>query len=183
MPKLKIYSDDKVESLVDFTDIKTALAAINIDIQQWNCKHATLAKASQEDILEAYQVEVKQIMDQYRFKGVDVINMNAANHNPEKISEMRNKFLDEHIHTDDEVRYFVDGEGLFCVHADSKVYAILCSKGDFISVPANTKHWFDMGSAPNFKCIRFFGEATGWIADYTGDSIAKQYPTIEEFVC
>jgi cupin superfamily acireductone dioxygenase involved in methionine salvage len=28
------------------------------------------------------------------------------------------------------------------------VYAVLCKAGDLLSVPANTTHWFDMGTRP-----------------------------------
>ena len=49
----------------------------------------------------------------------------------------RAKFLEEHTHDDDEVRFFVEGQGLFCLHIDDKVYQVLCTRNDLISVPAN----------------------------------------------
>lgn len=32
--------------------------------------------------------------------------------------------------TQDEARLFIDGQGLFCIHENSKVYAMLCTKED-----------------------------------------------------
>ena len=64
--------------------------------------------------------------------------------------------------TDFELRFFVDGRGLFYLHLGDKVYCVLCEQGDLISVPANTTHWFDMGANPRFKCIRFFTTPDGW---------------------
>jgi 1,2-dihydroxy-3-keto-5-methylthiopentene dioxygenase len=87
--------------------------------------------------------------------------------------------LSEHIHTEDEVRFFVDGCGLFYLHIGDKVYSVLCEKGDFLSVPANTKHWFDLGGEPNLAAIRFFNNEAGWVAQYTGSEIAKQFPKLD----
>ena len=101
--------------------------------------------------------------------------------NPKK-AEFRQKFLAEHIHKDFEIRFFVDGRGLFYLHIQDQVFLILCEKGDLISVPANTTHWFDMGENPNFKCIRFFTTENGWEADFTGSEIAKQFPDFDTYL-
>jgi len=46
-------------------------------------------------------------------------------------------------------------------------------------VPAGTKHWFDMGSAPQFTAIRFFDNPAGWVAEFTGDPIADRFPLLD----
>ena len=92
---------------------------------------------------------------------------------------MRAKFLEEHTHKEGEVRFFVDGSGLFSLHVGGKVYEVLCRKGDLISVPDNTTHWFDMGPAPEFVAIRFFTNPDGWIGDFTGSDIAQRFPRYE----
>jgi 1,2-dihydroxy-3-keto-5-methylthiopentene dioxygenase len=89
---------------------------------------------------------------------------------------MRKKFLDEHFHKEDEVRFFVAGSGLFTLHVDDKVYEILCEAGDLVGVPDGTKHWFDMGPEPSFVAIRFFTEPDGWVGHFTGTDIAQRFP-------
>jgi len=183
MAFLRVYSDKNTqhsESFNQLADIQKQLQTINIKIEVWQPKQKLSLEASPEEILEAFADDVKNIMANHGFKSVDVINMHSAME-PATIEKFRNKFLDEHIHSDDEVRYFIEGQGLFCVHAANKVYMILCEQGDFISVPAGTKHWFDMGAKPDFKCIRFFGDEVGWVAQYTQDAIARSYPLIEEY--
>ncbi len=96
--------------------------------------------------------------------------------------KLRNMFLSEHTHSDFEVRYFVYGSGTFYLHIDDRVHVILCEGGDFISVPANTTHWFDMGTRPNFKAIRFFSIPDGWVATFTGSDISKRFPTHDQVV-
>ena len=67
---------------------------------------------------------------------------------------------------------------MFVLHADDRVYAVLCEKDDLISVPAGVRHWFDMGSAPAFTCIRLFNDPAGWVAEFTGDAIAGKFPVL-----
>ncbi len=87
------------------------------------------------------------------YQSWDVISLRADN--PQK-EALRAKFLNEHTHGEDEVRFFVEGAGLFCLHIGDEVFQVLCEKNDLISVPAHTPHWFDMGSEPNFTAIRIF---------------------------
>lgn len=187
MPQLKIYSENDASHSLDYSDfesIKKELAKVGIDIQQWTSNKACLnKKASADEVLAAFADEVSRIKKDYSFAGVDVVSMNQSlkkTMSTEKFTAMREKFLAEHTHSDDEVRFFVEGSGLFCVHANDRVYAITCFAGDFIAVPADTKHWFDMGSEPDFRCIRFFEDESGWLADYSGDDIAEKFPNFDQ---
>lgn len=180
MAILKIFSENNPSEFEFYDDLaimQEKLSSINIELAKWACKEI---KSSPEKLLEDYQFDIQKIMQEYQFKNVDVISMDA-NMDANFIKEIREKFLQEHIHTDDEVRFFVQGSGLFCIHAKQKIYAILCTRGDFIAVPAMTKHWFDTGLKPNFQCIRFFSDEAGWLAKYTKDPIAMRFPGLENF--
>ena len=144
--------------------------------EQWQAKHPLTPGAKPEQVMAAYEKQITQLKQEEGYQTVDVISLNA-NH-PDK-GALRKKFLSEHRHTEDEVRFFVEGEGLFSLHIKDKVYEVLCQKGDLISVPANTTHWFDMGPNPNFIAIRFFNNPDGWVANYTGSEIADQFSRLE----
>ena len=116
-------------------------------------------------------------MSERGYVTVDVISLNSDH--PQK-AELRAKFLDEHRHAEDEVRFFVAGRGLFTLHIDDYVYAVLCEKNDLISVPAGTPHWFDMGEHPHFVAIRLFNNPEGWVANFTGEDIASRFPRLED---
>ena len=90
------------------------------------------------------------------------------------------KFLSEHAHDDDEDRYFAKGAGVFYLHANEKVHAVYCEAGDLISVPANTTHWFDMGTAPHYVSVRFFHDDDGWVGHFTGSPIAESFATFDQ---
>jgi len=92
---------------------------------------------------------------------------------------MRQKFLSEHAHTEDEVRFFVEGSGAFYLHLAGNVYQAICVRGDLISVPAGTPHWFDMGPDPEFTAIRWFNNQEGWVPNYSGTDIATRFPAYE----
>ena len=83
--------------------------------------------------------------------------------NTPQAAQLRDKYLVEHTHTEDEVRFFVEGSGTFYIHLDDIIYCLVCEKGDLVSVPANVPHWYDMGEKPNFTAIRLFNHPDGWV--------------------
>jgi 1,2-dihydroxy-3-keto-5-methylthiopentene dioxygenase len=163
----------------DFDTISELLAEEGVQFERWQATENLVDDAGQEAVLKAYQSSIDKLNETYGFKSVDVVALRPDN--PQK-AEFRQKFLSEHTHADFEVRFFVDGSGLFYLHLGDKVYLMLCEKGDLISVPANTTHWFDMGKDPNFKCIRLFTTDDGWVGDFTGSDIATQFPDMDAFV-
>lgn len=156
--------------------IAVELHAIGVRFERWQAGQPLVADADEEAVLAAYRPQIDALMAEYGFQAVDVVSLTPAH--PDK-DALRAKFLDEHTHADFEVRFFVQGQGMFYLHADGKVYTVLCEAGDLISVPAGTAHWFDMGAEPDFRCIRLFTTPEGWVAQFTGSDIAGRYPRLE----
>jgi 1,2-dihydroxy-3-keto-5-methylthiopentene dioxygenase len=179
MSRLTVYaSDNAITPLLDTSgneQISTELAKAGIHFEQWQAGAAVTAKSSNEAILQAYAADIQRLKQERGYITVDVISL-SANH-PDKTA-LRQKFLAEHTHSEDEVRFFVRGQGLFCLHIAGKVYQVLCQQNDLISVPAGTTHWFDMGSEPEFTAIRLFNNADGWVANFTGNAIARNFPLL-----
>ena len=150
-----------------------------MQFERWTAHCEFAADADQDTVLAAYSDSIGRLKQQYGFQSVDVVSLNPDH--PEKIA-LRQKFLAEHTHADFEVRFFIEGRGLFYLHVADKVYAVLCRQGDLISVPTNTPHWFDMGEHPQFKCIRLFSALDGWVAEFTGSDIATYFPTLDQYV-
>ncbi|HHW4681125.1 MAG TPA: 1,2-dihydroxy-3-keto-5-methylthiopentene dioxygenase, partial [Xylella taiwanensis] len=146
---------------------------IGITFERWQATQPIEPGATSEQVMAAYRGDIDRLIAKHGFKTVDVVSI--ASDNPKR-EEMRAKFLDEHFHKEDEVRFFVAGSGLFTLHTGGKVYEIECVKNDLIAIPDGTLHWFDMGAAPYFVAIRFFTEPDGWIGHFTGSNIAQQFP-------
>lgn len=162
----------------DSAEIAVLLNEKGVRFEHWPTRE--LAKGvSQDDILSVYEDEISRLKSECGFTTADVVSLTPAHPDREVF---RQKFLNEHRHVEDEVRFFVGGQGLFYLHLESKVYVVLCQQNDLISVPDGTPHWFDMGSAPEFTCIRLFSNPEGWVAEFTGDSIASRFPRYEALV-
>ena len=182
MSTLAIYNDDASgtpEVINNREDIANQLHDIGVQFEQWQTGEQLSDDADQEEVLAAYKNSIDKLNDQYGFQSIDVVSLNPDH--PDKVT-FREKFLAEHTHDDFEVRFFVDGSGLFYLHVNDKVYMVFCERGDLISVPANTTHWFDMGENPFFKCIRLFTTSEGWLGNFTGSEIARSFPSYDEFV-
>ena len=167
---------DQNISTPDTNEIKSFLNERGVFYDQWEASVDFAADADQETVLDAYANSLKPYMESNGYKTADVINIHPETPNYEAI---RNKFLSEHTHTEDEVRFFVEGQGYFWFNLDNgkdPIFNVLCEAGDLISVPANTRHWFDAGKEkPNVKAIRIFIDQSGWVPHYTESGVDKKY--------
>jgi 1,2-dihydroxy-3-keto-5-methylthiopentene dioxygenase len=156
--------------------------------EQWGARQLPVGAGSDE-VLTAFAPEVERI----RAMGYDTVDVARLAGDPgdaaflEQAAGARAKFLAEHRHADDEVRFFVEGAGAFYLRLErpdgtTAVHIVQCEAGDFLSVPRGTRHWFDMGTRPRFTAIRFFQDPEGWVGDFTGDPIASTFPTFDELV-
>lgn len=182
MSALTIYAETgaTVAPVVrDFAVIAEQLQALGVVFQRWQAVCEFPATADAQTVQDAYRPEIDALCREYGFQAVDVISV-APDH-PNK-TELRQKFLAEHVHADFEVRFFVAGCGLFYLHVSDRIYAVLCEQGDLISVPAGTRHWFDMGENPDFKCIRLFTTPEGWVAEFTGSAIGESFPLLDQYL-
>jgi len=180
MTRLRLYdAADGATPILDSEDgarIAEALTPIGVRFERWPLRD--IAPGTPADaILAAYAPEINMLKAAQGYQSVDIVSI-APDH-PDRAA-LRGKFLSEHRHSEDEIRFFVAGEGLFTLHTDDdRVYAVLCTAGDLMSVPAGMRHWFDMGPAPSFTAIRLFENPDGWVANFTGDAIADRFPRHE----
>ena len=180
MSRLRIFDEEHPDQPLlatrDHAGIARELAAIGVRFEQWQATQPIEPGATSDEVMKAYRHDIDRLVAQRGFKSVDVVSISPTH--PER-EQMRAKFLDEHFHKEDEVRFFVAGSGLFTLHVDARVYEVRCEAGDLISVPDSTRHWFDMGPEPYFVAIRFFTEPDGWVGHFTGTEIAKKFPRYE----
>lgn len=177
MSSLTIYKDADPDTVLAHTQEPDAIAehlrTIGVGFERWS-PNAPLARAADDQaVLTAYAGDIERISTAEGYTSVDVIRIFPDD---PKRADLRAKFLAEHTHADDEARFFVEGSGMFYIHADAKVFMILCEAGDFIRVPQNTTHWFDMGEAPHLTAIRWFTRPDGWVAQFTGSDLSTRFP-------
>jgi len=152
------------------------LNKIGIDYDVWEPSHPLNSDASQPEILDAYSAEIEKLKAAGGYVTADVINVNPQTPN---LDTMLAKFSREHWHDEDEVRFIVQGRGLFHVHPkDSPVVGIEVEPGDLIRVPRGTLHWFDLCSDRQIRCIRLFQDPSGWTPQYTDSGVDARFEPV-----
>jgi 1,2-dihydroxy-3-keto-5-methylthiopentene dioxygenase len=179
MSRLRIFDEAQPAHVLLETDEHARVAAeldkVGVRFERWEAAADIAPGADPETVIAAYRRDIDRLMQSEGYQAVDVISLNADH--PDKAA-LRQKFLNEHTHSEDEVRFFVAGRGLFTLHIDDRVYEVLCVQGDLIGVPDGTRHWFDMSEQPHFVAIRLFTNKEGWVANFTGSDIAAQFPRL-----
>lgn len=170
MAELRVRDTDIV--LTNPEQIRAFVKEYGLDYERWDIAklhEAAAAKVEaateQERILTIFSDELNTLKARGGYQSADVIALTPQTPNLETILA---KFDKEHLHTEDEVRFVVDGRGVFTIHApDDRVFDVEVHPGDLLVVPTDTKHWFTLCEDRTIKCIRVFTSMDGWVAHYT----------------
>ena len=116
------------------------------------------------DPLFKYKNQIEKLKKKFGYMTADCCSLNTSNPN---LNKMLEPFKKEHHHTDDEVRFTVEGEGIFGVNPlTDPSFEVYVERGDLLVVPAMTRHWFELTEKKNICCIRIFKENPKWEAVY-----------------
>lgn len=173
MAILTIPSEDR--KITDHEEVRSYLAGIGIEYERWEAAREVASDAPAEDILEAYAPEIERLKAQGGYVTADVIDVKPETPN---LEAMLDKFRSEHWHDEDEVRFIVEGRGVFHVHPKDEsgtVVAIEVGEGDLIRVPRGTWHWFDLCNDRRIRAIRLFQDPSGWSPHYTESGVDKDF--------
>ena len=159
--------------ITDPAEIKEFLNAHGLRYEVWPLEDRVDPAAPAEAILAAYAPELDQLKQEGGFVTADVIDIYPDTPN---LYAMLEKFNKEHTHTEDEVRYILQGHGVFHINpGDRPVFAIEVWGGDLISVPLGTRHWFDLCGDRRIRVIRLFQDTSGWTPHYLPDGLHPGY--------
>lgn len=178
-------ADDPSTTLRHSTDpaeISSTLERLGCRFERREVQPAVGPDADSDTVLSAYRDTVDEIMAAEGFVAVDAITMHPSD-DPDWLANakaMRGMFIDEHTHSDHEVRFMVRGSTAFYLHIQDEVHAIHATAGDLIGVPRGTTHWVDSGPVPDFTVIRFFRDHKGWSGTPTGSDISHRFPDFDD---
>ena len=167
---------DQNRTLTESAAVREYLGSIGIDYERWEGSRPVGADAPPEKILAAYSPEIERLKAQGGYVTADVIDVHPQTTG---LEAMLNKFNSEHWHDEDEVRFIVEGRGLFHIHPrQGPVVAIEVEAGDLIRVPRGTWHWFDLCPDRRIRAIRLFQDSAGWTPHYTQSGVDHNYQPV-----
>ena len=115
----------------------------------------------------AYKGPLEKLMGERGYVTMDQVKMWPEMPNFDALCQ---KFVGEHLHTDDEVRFVLGGAGVFEIRSqDDRWMKVTVEPSDFILVPANRFHRFYLTEAKNIHCVRLFKDQSGWTPLYRKD--------------
>jgi len=171
MARVHIPKEDR--EITDAQEITDFLSPFGIRYENWDVEGRVDKDSTNEEILEAYAPEIERLKKEHGFVTADIINVNPETPG---LDEMLAKFDKEHLHTEDEVRFTVEGSGVFHINPQSSpVFSITVESGDLISVPNGTHHWFNLCSNKRIRCIRLFEDISGWSPHYMEQPVHEEY--------
>lgn len=174
MATITVAEDNR--KIEDPTEIKAFLEPFGIWHECWEVAGRIDADATNEQILDAYAPEIERLKQQGGYVTADVINVTAETPG---LDAMLAKFDKEHTHSEDEVRFTVEGRGVFWIHPPGgSVFSIEVESGDLINVPAGTKHWFHLCDDRTIRCIRLFEDPSGWTPEYMADPVHEAHSPV-----
>jgi 1,2-dihydroxy-3-keto-5-methylthiopentene dioxygenase len=111
-----------------------------------------------------YQAPIDQLKAERGYIEQDEVQLSPSTPNLDAICA---KFVDEHFHDDDEVRFVLEGEGIFDIRSkDDQWMRVVVERGDLIVVPANRHHRFLLTESKHIHCVRLFKDTSGWTPHY-----------------
>jgi 1,2-dihydroxy-3-keto-5-methylthiopentene dioxygenase len=152
-------------------EVERALKAANVIYEVWGTERLpkdlssrNLSDAEKQQVLKAFDAEIQRLYQTRGYKTADVVTLYPDTPN---IDAMLAKFDKKHLHTDDEVRFVVQGRGVFTLFPENgePIDAEL-HPGDFITVPKNYRHYFTLCADKRITAIRIFTDPAGWVANY-----------------
>ena len=174
MALVRIPAEDR--TITDEAELLAFLASQSIDYERTEPSVPLPAGAPAADVLAAYKPKIDELNARGGYVTADVVDVFPTTPG---LDAMLTRFKSEHWHDEDEVRFIVEGRGLFHIHPpNAAVFAIEVEAGDLIRVPKGTHHWFDLCGDRRIRAIRLFQDPSGWTPHYTETGVDKDFQPV-----
>ncbi|MGC4375339.1 cupin domain-containing protein [Fictibacillus sp. Mic-4] len=130
-----------------------------------------LTEEDKEEILQVFRQEIADISERRGYLTADVISLSP---NTPNLEDLLKNFIQEHHHSDDEVRFIVSGHGIFAIEGtDGRFFDVELEPGDLISVPENYRHYFTLMDDRKVVAVRIFKTKEGWVPIYEKEEVKQ----------
>lgn len=167
----EIVFENPTKNIKEPEKVREFLSKRGVDYRHWLTKpnieflldKSHLNDSEKEELLLGLQNRFEELSKEYGYKSRDLIVLHP---DLPGLDDLLAKFDKMHYHSDDEVRYIVDGSGIFGFNLDGEKFEVHVFRNDFISVPAKTHHWFKLDDKKKIKAVRYFKDTSGWTPVY-----------------
>lgn len=98
-----------------------------------------------------------------KVRGYDYDDTVIVDPNLDGYEEKIKKFYEEHIHSDEEIRYVLDGSGYFDIRdKEDRWIRMWTRKGDLVALPEGIYHRFTVDENDYIKALRLFSGVPIW---------------------
>jgi 1,2-dihydroxy-3-keto-5-methylthiopentene dioxygenase len=170
------------QKLTDIAAICEQLEALGIQLQRWSIgedasvsfllSQPSLTEEEKEYVLRSLDYYFEELCAESGYHSRDLIVLHPDTPNLDGLLE---KFSPPHTHAEDEVRYIVEGEGIFgFIAPDGRQMELTVQAEEYINVPAHTPHWFYLTPQRRIKAVRYFSGTEGWVPEYIDATVRMQ---------
>ncbi len=168
--------------LTDLETIRAQLKVLSIQLQRWPVgenasvslllNQPGLTEEEKEAVLQSLDHYFEKLQTESGYHSRDLIVLHPDIPNLDGLLE---KFKPPHTHAEDEVRYIIEGEGIFgFIAPDGQQMELTIRAEEYINVPANTPHWFYLTPQRRIKAVRYFSGTEGWVPEYIDAAVRMQ---------
>ena len=112
----------------------------------------------------SYRTPIDRVKSDRGYVAEDIVELRPETPNLDAICA---KFIDEHFHDEDEVRFVLEGAGIFDIRSnDDEWMRVEVTRGDLIIVPKDRHHRFMLTDSKTIRCVRLFKDTSGWTPHY-----------------
>ena len=177
-----LFHTDKTQ-LTSLPEISKVLTPIGVRLESWPVPETRplehllakprLTSSEQEEVLNSFLPRFDHLKKTLGYQTQDLVVLDP---DLPGLSTLEEKFRSCHTHDDDEIRYIVEGEGIFgFVLSDGDQVELLVESGDYINVPRGAEHWFRLTPTRRIKAIRYLTSREGWVNLYTGRPLSSAF--------
>ncbi|MEO4046543.1 acireductone dioxygenase [Pseudomonas sp. CAU 1711] len=175
MSSLTVYHQSSPQvpdkMLTHAQDIAATLAEVGAGFERWPVDASIQPGQDRSEVLDALRPQLDELMSGRGYSSVELLSQSRARYRDEPSTEgpeeMRSTAAQGYL--------LLAGRGLLNLHIGERVFAVLCEKGDLLSIPAGTRYWFDSGEFPHLLALQMATRA----AEPTGDEIAGRFPRLD----
>ena len=165
-----LVSKNANEVLFNDSVILPELTQMGVKLERWNVQDVDLTHIDLDNPTAALIQEIvmgdQQCVDRlYAFRTpngkIDLVSLYP---DMKGLDELLVKFKQVHDHAAPEIRLILGGAGVFNLYNDrGERFEILVKGGDFLFIPADIAHNFELTAAHTIRALRVFQDQDGWV--------------------